>query len=141
MAGVPKLAREMARTMAAKAGFEEMIAHQVSAGHAFSMNVMCQCNNQFLAAQPAADDLERYIDVNKSTAATGLAGIRMMHTVQSGMALFDRLRNGLHQRFTVERVPVPARHDGAGHAARMTNGSAHPEAKTNGNAAATGASS
>jgi hypothetical protein len=135
MAGVPKLAREMAQSMVAKKGFEEMIAHQVAAGHAFSMNVMCQCNNQFLAGRPAIDDLDRYIEINKTTAATGLVGIRMMQAVQDGMALFDRMRNGPHQRFTVVRGGPGAGPNGV-QAGIKGNGAAHTGGATYGAAGA-----
>jgi hypothetical protein len=94
MAGVPVIAREVARSMAARRGFEELIAHQVAAGHAFSMNVLSQCNNQFLSATARADGFDHLLEINARTAATGLAGVRMMAAVQRGMLLFDRLRAG-----------------------------------------------
>jgi hypothetical protein len=108
MAGVPKLAKEMADGMAARRGFEQMIAHQVAAGHAFSMNIMCLCNNQLLSSGLPADGLERYQDIGRITAGTGLVGVRMMEAVQRGMLLFERMRNGIRHNYTVTRLNAAA---------------------------------
>ena len=104
MAGVGRLAGEAAETARARDTLEELLTHEIVAGHAFAMNVLCQANNQFLDVDSRATDFNHLSRLNQATAATGLVGVRMMETVQRGILLLDRLRHGVRYSYTVEYV-------------------------------------
>ena len=104
MAGVGRLAGEAAEAAGARDTLEELLTHEIVAGHAFAMNVLCQANNQFLGIDSRAADLDHMTRLNAATAATGLVGVRMMETVQRGILLLDRVRHGVRYSYTVEYV-------------------------------------
>ncbi len=104
MAGVGRLAGEAADSAGARDTLEELLTHEIVAGHAFAMNVLCQANNQFLGIDSRAADFDHLSRLNATTAATGLVGVRMMETVQRGILLLDRLRHGVRYSYTVEYV-------------------------------------
>ncbi len=104
MAGVGRLAGEAAEAAGVRDTLEELLTHEIVAGHAFAMNVLCQANNQFLGVDSRAADFDHLSRLNAATAATGLVGVRMMETVQRGILLLDRLRHGVRYSYTVEYV-------------------------------------
>lgn len=113
MAGVSRLA-ELAALSAAPTGgapantIEEMLAHELVAGHAFAMNVLGQANNQFLGAGSRAADFDHLVRINRTTAETGLVGVRMMEAVQRGVLALDQLRHGIRYSHVVTRLAAPA---------------------------------
>ena len=108
MAGVEKLAREAGESVRPRDTLEELLTHELVAGHAFAMNVLCQANNQFLAVDNQAEDFDHLTRLNQATAQTGMVGVHMMCAVQRGVLLLDRLRHGIHHHHVVERVDAVA---------------------------------
>ncbi len=135
MAGVGRLAGEAAEAAGARDTLEELLTHEIVAGHAFAMNVLCQANNQFLGVDSRAADFDHLSRLNQATAATGLVGVRMMEVVQRGILPLDRVRHGVRYSYTVEYVggcrarpardcPAPGSDDPQGHAPDDTQGGA-----------------
>jgi hypothetical protein len=108
MAGVEKLARAAGESVRPRDTLEELLTHELVAGHAFAMNVLCQANNQFLAVDAQATDFDHLTKLNQATAQTGMVGVHMMCAVQRGVLLLDRLRHGNRFHYTVERIETPA---------------------------------
>ena len=107
MAGVEKLARAAGESVRPRDTLEELLTHELVAGHAFAMNVLCQANNQFLAVDNQAMDFDHLTKLNQATAQTGMVGVHMMCAVQRGVLLLDRLRHGNRFHYTVERIETP----------------------------------
>ncbi len=108
MAGVEALARTAGATVRPRDTLEELLTHELVAGHAFAMNVLCQANNQFLAVDAQAEDFEHLTKLNQATAQTGMVGVHMMTAVQRGVLLLDRLRHGIRYHHVVERISPAA---------------------------------
>ena len=106
MAGVAELARAAGEPVGPREVLEEALVHELMAGHAFAMNVLCQANNQFLSVDGRAGDFDHLTRLNQATARTGMVGVRMMEAVQRGILLLDRLRHGIRYHHRVERVFV-----------------------------------
>ena len=64
MAGVEALALEAGESVRPRDTLEELLTHELVAGHAFAMNVLCQANNQFLAVDAQAEDFEHLTRLN-----------------------------------------------------------------------------
>ena len=108
MAGVEKLAAQAGESVRPRDTLEELLTHELVAGHAFAMNVLCQANNQFLAVDNQAADFDHLTRLNQATAQTGMVGVHMMAAVQRGVLLLDRLRHGIRYHHVVERVDAVA---------------------------------
>jgi hypothetical protein len=102
-AGVLNLAVEAAENARAQTAVEKMLAHQLAAGHALTMELLAAASNDLHRYQKARDlNLSALADAARS----GAVAARLMGACAQGTLALDRLRNGGRQVITVQHVTV-----------------------------------